>query len=549
MIARRLLCLTALCLAALAVAAPAGLAAPRQAAKDGGILKVGTTDSYDSINVFVGFNSWPYTTWTNIYPTLVQYDTNYKIIGDWAKSWTVSKDGRAWTFRVKPGKWSDGTPLTAADAAWTGNLIIKYAAGATSNVSAFLEHAVKLTAPNATTLVIRYAQPAANVLPQLQQFFVLPRHVWEPVVGVKGKGLKNYDPAAHLPIVGGGSFYVTKFDKKGTTILTRNPGFYGQRPHVDAVGVTWFANADAMLAALKSGDIDYTDEVPFTVADQLGKSGDIQLIKGEGSEIRDFGFNSSPKKRKHRELLDPKLRAALSHAFDRKQIIDVVFRGHAAPSATLLSPLSAPYLNTNLQPERYDLALANKMLDKLGYKRGSDGIRRTPGADSHAMAYDVITPSSVSGMDREFAIVRDSFAKIGVKLTQRSYDATTAFAEITKPKNQYLDYDMMMWDWIGYIDPEFVLSVVRCDQYGGNSDTAYCNKAYDKLYDQQGVTLDAAKRKKLIWKMQDILYRDKPYIQLVQIELIYGFRKGWTGIAPPFLTGLGKLPWINLAKS
>ena len=548
MTARRLLCLIALGVLSLAAFAPAAPAAEQQAAA-GTLVRVGTTDQFDSINVFVGFNSWPYTVWTNIYPTLVQYDTNYKIIGDWAKSWSVSKDGRTWTFRVKPGKWSDGTPLTAADAAWTGNLIIKYSKGATSNVSAFLEHAVKLTAPNPSTLVIRYAQPAANVLPQLQQFFVLPRHVWQSQVGVNGKGLKNYDPAAHLPIVGGGSFYVTKFDKKGTTILTRNPGFYGKRPNVDAVGITWFANPDAMLAALKSGDIDYTDMVPFTVADQLGKSGDIQLVKGEGSEVRDFGFNSNPKKRKHRELLDPKVRSALSHAFDRKQIIDVVFRGHAVPSATLLTPISAPYNNTKLQPERFDLALANKMLDKLGYKRGSDGTRRTPGADSHAMAYDVITPNSASGMDREFAIVRDSFAKIGVKLTQRSYDPTTAFAEITKPSNKYLDYDMMMWDWVGYIDPEFVLSVVRCDQYGGNSDTAYCNKAYDKLFDRQGVTLDAAKRKQIIWNMQEILYRDKPYVQLAQIELIYGFRKGWTGIAPPYLTGLSKLPWINLAKS
>ena len=67
------------------------------------------------------------------------------------------------------------------------------------------------------------------------------------------------------------------------------------------------------------------------VADQLGKSGDIQLVTGQGTEIRDFGFNSSPKKKKNRELLDPKLRDALSHAFDRKQIIDVVFRGLADP--------------------------------------------------------------------------------------------------------------------------------------------------------------------------------------------------------------------------
>jgi peptide/nickel transport system substrate-binding protein len=546
MTARRLLCLTVLGMLTLAVAVPAASA---QARADGGLVRVGTQDELDSLNPFVGEASLSYIVFTNIYPTLVQYDTKFKFTGDWAKNWDVSKDRLTWTFHLNPGKWSDGKPLTADDGAWTGNLILKYAKTKTALLASYLTHATKLTAPNPTTLVIHYEEAVANVLPQLQQFFILPRHVWEPIAGADGKGLKNNDPAAHLPIVGGGSFYPTKVDKKGTTILRRNPGFYGTKPHLEAVGITWFANADAMLAALKKDDIDYVDEVPFTVIEQLEKAGDIQLVSSRGTEVRNFGFNSNPKKRKNRELLDPKLRAALSHAFDRKQIIDVVFRGRAIPSATLLTPISAPYLNTQLKPEAYDLALANKMLDQLGYKRGSDGIRRTPGTSSHPMSYGVITSTSVSGVDREFAIVRDSFAKIGVKLTQRSYDFTTAFAEITKPKNQYLDYDLMMWDWVGYTDPEFVFSVVGCDQYGGWSDTAYCNKAYDKLFSQQGVTLDPVKRKQIIWKMQEILYRDKPYIQLVALDIVYGFRKGWTGIAPPYLNGLGKLPWINLAKS
>ena len=549
MTARRLLCLIALGLAGVATAAPGASAAPRQAAKDGGIVRVGTTDGFDSMNPFVAFSAISYVVFTNIYPTLVQYDTHYKIIGDWATSWKTSKDGLTWTFTLKPGKWSDGKPVTADDAAWTGNTILKYAKGPGASLAPFISHATKLTAPNPTTLVIHYNKAVANVLPQLQQFFILPRHVWEPIVGTNAKGLKDYDPAAHLPIVGGGSFFVQKYDKKGTTILARNPGFYGPKPHVDAVGITWFANSDAMLAALKSNGLDYVDSVPQTVAGSLGASGDIQIVKGQGSEVRDFGFNSSPKKKKNRELLDPKVRDALSHAFDRKQLIDVVFRGLADPRATLLTPISAPYMNTDLQPEKYDLKLANSRLDKLGYKRGSDGIRRTPGAKSHPMSYGVITPSTMAGVNREFAIVRDSFQKIGVKLTQRSYDGTTAFAEITKPKNQYLDYDLMMWDWVGYVDPDFVLSVVGCDQYGGWSDTAYCNPAYDKLYQKQGVTLDPEKRQAVVWQMQKILYRDKPYIQIAQLQLIYGYRKGWTGIDPPFLNGLGKLPWLDLKRS
>jgi peptide/nickel transport system substrate-binding protein len=549
MTARRLLCLIALGLAGVAVAAPASSAAPRHTAKDGGILRVGTTDPFDSMNPFVAFSAITYVAFTNIYPTLVQYDRKFKIVGDWATSWKTSQDGLTWTFTVKPGKWSDGKPLTADDAAWTGNTILKFAKGPAASLAPFISHATKLTAPNPTTLVIHYNKAVANVLPQLQQFFVLPRHVWEPVVGSGAKGLKDYDPGAHLPIVGGGSFFVQKYDKKGTTILARNPGFYGPKAHVDAVGITWFANSDAMLAALKSNNLDYVDSVPPTVAGTLAKSGDIQVVKGQGSEVRDFGFNSNPKKKKNRELLDPKLRDALSHAFDRRQIIDVVFRGLADPRATLLTPLSAPYMNTKLQPEKYDLALANSMLDKLGYKRGSDGIRRTPGANSHPMSYGVITPTTTAGINREFAIVRDSFQKIGVKLTQRAYDGTTAFTEITKPKNQYLDFDLMMWDWVGYVDPDFVLSVVGCDQYGGWSDTGYCNPAYDKLYQQQGVTTDPEKRQAIVWKMQQILYHDKPYIQLAQLQLVYGFRKGWTGIDPPFLTGLGKLPWLDLHRS
>jgi peptide/nickel transport system substrate-binding protein len=546
---RRLLCLIALGLAGVATAVPAASAAPNTAAKDGGIVRLGTTEPFDSMNPFVAFQAIGYEVFTNVYPVLVQYDTHFKLVGDWAKSWTTSKDGLTWTFTVKPGKWSDGKPLTADDAAWTGNTILKFAKGPAASLAPFISHATKLTAPNPTTLVIHYNKAVANVLPQLEQFFILPRHVWEPIVGSNAKGLKDYDPAAHLPIVGGGSFYVTKYDKKGTTILTRNPGFYGTRPHLDAVGISWFANSDAMIAALKSNDLDYIDSVPQTVASTLGKSGDIQVIPGPGIEVRDFGFNSSPKKKKNRELLDPKLRAALSHAFDRAQMIDVVWRGLAQPRATLVTPLSAPYMNTKLQPEKYDLALANSMLDKLGYKRGSDGIRRTPGANSHPMSYGVITPTSVQGVNREFAIVRDSFAKLGVKLTQRSYDATTAFTEITKPKNQYLDFDMMMWDWLGYFDPDYILSVVGCDQYGGWSDTAYCNPAYDKLYQQQGVTLDPEKRQQIIWKMQEILYRDKPYIQLAQLKLVYAFRKGWTGIAPPILNASSKLPWLNLQKT
>ena len=76
--ARRLLCLIALVLAAAAVAAPASSAAPRQAQKDGGIVRMGTTDPFDSMNPFVAFSAISYVAFTNVYPTLVQYELSKK---------------------------------------------------------------------------------------------------------------------------------------------------------------------------------------------------------------------------------------------------------------------------------------------------------------------------------------------------------------------------------------------------------------------------------------------------------------------------------------
>jgi peptide/nickel transport system substrate-binding protein len=159
------------------------------------------------------------------------------------------------------------------------------------------------------------------------------------------------------------------------------------------------------------------------------------------------------------------------------------------------------------------------------------------------MSYDVITPSGVENINREFDIIKQSFAQIGVQLKQRALDDTTAFNEITAPDNKYLNFDMMLWDWVGYIDPDFVLSVVTCAQYGGWSDTGYCNPAYDKLYQEQGVTTDPDARRKIVWQMQDILFKDKPYIQIAQLDGIQAFSKQWGGLTPPSLLGLGKVPW------
>ncbi len=516
--------------------------------KEGGIFRMGTTSYPDSINPFVGFSALSYIIWTETYPTLVQYDADYKIIGDWADSWETSADGKVWTFKLAPnGKWSDGKPMTAADAAFTGNLIIKYADGPAAMLAPFLAHATKLEAPDDSTVVITYDKAVANVLPQLQQFFILPQHVVEPIVGDKGKGLKKWDPTGDGPQVGGGSFFIEKFEKKGTTILTKNPGYYRTAPHVDAVGITVYQNADAMLAALKGGQLDSADTVPPTLAKQWSEEPNFTLQIGDSSFIYDIPINSNKNKKDHKELLDPKVKQALNVAVDRQQIIDTVLAGYGVPSATLLTPLSAPYMNTDIKPPAYDIAAANKMLDDAGYKRGADGIRVGP--DGSKFEWEVITPENVEGIDRLFEILKTSWAELGITITAKKLDSTAAFEAIGAPDWKYEDFDMAIWDWVGYIDPDFMLSVVLCNQLGGWSDTGYCNPAYDKLYAEQGTTLDTDKRKDIVWEMQDILNTDLPYLWVAQKQSISAYSKNWGGLSEPFLIGMSKIPWDTIHQN
>ena len=515
---------------------------------DGGIFRMGTASNPDSINPFVGFSSLSYILFTETYPTLVQYDESYKIVGDLADSWSTSADGKVWTFKIAGnGAWSDGKPITADDVAFTGNLIIKYADGPAAMMAPFLAHATKVEATDPTTVVITYEKPVANVLPQLQQFFILPQHVVEPIVGANGKGLKTWDPMSAGAQVGGGSFYIEKFDKKGTTILKRNPGYYRTAPHVDAVGMTVYQNSDAMLAALKAGQLDSVDTVPPTLAKQWSEDPAFTLQIGDSSFLYDIPINSNKAKKDHKELLDPQVRQALNIATDRQQIIDTVVAGYGVPAATLLTPLSAPYQNTSITPPPYDIAAANKLLDDAGYKKGADGIRVAP--DGSKFEWEVITPDNVEGIDRMFEILKTSWAQLGVSITQKKLDSSASFAAITAPDNKYLDFDMAIWDWVGYIDPDFMLSVVLCNQLGGWSDTAYCNPAYDKMYDEQGVALDPAARKDIVWKMQDVLNDDLPYIWVAQKKSIAAYAKGWGGLTEPFMQGLSKIPWDKIHKT
>jgi peptide/nickel transport system substrate-binding protein len=495
------------------------------AVKEGGVFRLGTSSSIDSLNPFIAFQSDAYTTFEYIYPTLVQYTPALKIVPNFARSWKTSPDGRTWTFSLVPNaKWSDGKPLTAADAAWTFSTIQKFADGATANSAGYVAHMKSATAPNATTLVLSYSQPVANVLSQVQQVPIMPQHIWAQYATGNGKALKTFQNNA--PIVSGGPFILTKYTPKQVALFKKNPTFYGPKPHIDGFGLQFFQTTDAEVTALKSGQLDgIEDPVPPTSVATL-KAGHFLVQSSPGDSFDDFIINSSPDQQaSHKELLNPLLRQAFDHAIDRPEVVSTSLLGHGQPGSTIIPPATGSWSDPSIKPTQFSLDTANQLLDQAGYKMGSNGLRI---ANGHPMSYTVIMPSDRASEygNRSFQIIQPDFKKIGVQLNLKVLDPSAAYDALTA--NNYRNFEISMWDWYPLTDPDFMLSVLTCNSFDVWNDTGYCSKAYDNLYSQQSAAMDPAKRTQVVYQMQQMIASAKPYLVIDYPDSIEAQSTHWS---------------------
>jgi peptide/nickel transport system substrate-binding protein len=505
--------------------------------KEGGILRIGTSSGLISPNPFVGFNQDDYATWMQIYPSLLQYDTTtptYDYMPGFASEWEQSADGLTLTFKTIPdATWSDGEPLTAEDAAWTFNMIKKYP-GPTGTWSGTVQFMKSVKAPDPNTLVVTYSRPTGTGLFDVGFTPILPPQVWEQYATGDGEGIATFanEPEGGEPLVGGGPFIMTEYRKNDIALFEKNPNYYGTKPHIDGFGLQFFRDEDAMVTALKTDQLDAISEVPPTSVETLESAG-MEVYQGPALALRDFIFNLNPDKSQHKELLDPKVREAMEYAIDRDAIVQTAWVGRAAPGASIVPAGNATggvsWNNPDVEPLPFDVAAANQILDSLGYERGDDGIRI---ADGHPMDYEVIFPLDEEGAgDRAFQIIQQGFREIGIELTQKKLDNNAAWeAMYCGPDCEYRDFDLAMWDWFPAADPDFILGVLTCDQWGDWSDTAYCNPEYDKLYERQKTTVDPQARQDIVFEMQQIAYDDRPYVILTYDQRLDAWSPKWTGL-------------------
>lgn len=502
--------------------------------KDGGVLRIGVSTPIDSLNPFVSQSDYSSVVYQYVYPHLVQYNGKVQLVGSFAKSWQTTDAGRTWTFHTVSGaKWSDGKPLTANDAAFTLNMMVKYQNGPTGDLAGLVTSLKDATATDANTLVLHYTAPVANVLAQMQGVHILPEQVWGPLATGNGNKIKTFQNDA-TPMVSGGPFEMVKYQTNQIALFRRNPNWWGQKPHVDGFGIQMFATDDAMVAALKSGQLDMIGEhTPPTVVASL-KSAGMVVLTAPSLTFMDFIINTNATQKKHPELANPQVREAMEYAIDRKQIIDTAWLGYATPGASVVAPASG-WNDPSIKPLPFDLAKANSILDGLGFRKGSGGVRV---ANGHPMSYQLIFPTEINGSgDRTFQIIQQDFAQIGIQLSERKMDPTAAFTAIAGSNNKYEDYDVAMWDWVLPPDPQNILGDLTCAQWGNNSDSGYCDKQFDTLYAQQSTLLNRADRQRVVNQMQQMLFNARPYIVLNYPDIIEAHSPKWTGFEMSPLLG------------
>jgi peptide/nickel transport system substrate-binding protein len=506
---------------------------PSSSGSTNAILRLGTPATIASLNPFTTSNTLAQDSFDAMYPFLVQYNLSTdEIEPEFSTSWTTSSDGLTWTFQTRPGaKWSDGTPLTAADVAWTLSTVIKFQKGPTAQLAGDVINMTSATATSPTTLVLKYSHPVADVLSSLAQVAILPQHIWQQYTTGNASALRKFSnlPTGGASVVGGGPFILTKYTQNQIVLFKRNPSWYGPKPKIAGFGYEYFANNDAEVEALKSGQIDAALGNPAISVTATGslKSAGFNIVNVHATGYHDIIINTVPTMVAHRELLNPKVREAMEYATDRNGINKVAYLGYAQPGSSIVPPASGSWYNPAVKGLPYDIAKANQLLDQAGYKMGSGGIRI--GANGKQMSYPFLVSTDNGGEGtRAAAIMATDYKKIGIKLDIQVVNDTTLNNDLYG--NHYRNFAMAMWGWDAYIDPNFILSIVTCGQRGAESDSGYCNPAYDALFKQQAATTNEAARKAIVYKMQQIEFNARPYIILEYVNVLEAWSKKWCDI-------------------
>lgn len=475
------------------------------------VVRVGWAGSPDTLNPGMAILTEAYTIFELVYDAMYDLNLDGSFTLSLAESVDVSDDGLVYTYTIRDGvKWHDGQDLTADDIAFTYNLYkdtpeYPYLNGYYTPYFESIE-------ANGNQVILTLTEAIPNIESQLVFLYILPKHIWEN---------ENKLEFENTAMIGSGPFKMAEYVQNEFVRLTANKDHFSSAPKVDEVVFQTFENQDALVQAIKTGQLDMVTEMPNTAAETLKAEDNIEVVVGAplAPGVTDIIFNQvSPENcptdagglcTGHPALRDRNVRLAMAHATDKRKLIDLILLGMGNPGLTLIPDGLGVWYNSDLKDYEYDVATANQILDDAGYlDTDGDGAREMPDG-SQSLNFRLNWPSDSIVAPRTAELLSEMWGEIGITLELQAVDPDALTAQCCPA----FDFDIMIWGWSSDPDPSALLYVYTSEAIpSGSSETGYSNPTYDELYAQQQTTLDFDARKDIVWEMQKIVHDDVVYI-------------------------------------
>lgn len=470
---------------AVAIAASAMSAAPVAAE---GTLVIASTQTPRHLNGAVQSGTATAVPSTQIFASLLRYDSGWDPQPYLAKSWETSADGLTVTFNlVDNATFHDGKPVTSEDVAFS-IMTIKQ----NHPFQSMFAPVEAVETPDAHTAVFKLSKPHPALMLALSPALapILPKHVYGD-----GQDPKSH-PANSAP-VGSGPFILSEFTPGEAVVMKKNPNFFLEgRPKLDEIIVRIVKDPSALLIAMENGDADM---YPFMAGSQEIKrleKVDGLSITAEGyagvGPINWLAFNTQSDK-----LKDVRVRQAIAYTVDRNFITKALHRGVSQPQRGPIIE-SSPFFNAGIEPYDVDLDKAKALMAEAGF------------ADGMSLTIDYI-PGPKEQQQSVAEYMKSQLKKIGIEIEVRAAPDFPTWAGRVGGHDFELSMDVVFnWgDPVIGVHRTYLCDNIRKGVIWSNTQQ-YCNPKVDELLNAAAVELDQDKRAALYGEFQQIVGQDVP---------------------------------------
>ncbi|WP_028550137.1 ABC transporter substrate-binding protein [Paenibacillus sp. UNC451MF] len=483
----------------------------------------GTQTPEGVFNPYFYQNGWDGNVTGVLFASLITKDETGKPIPELAEKWDTSADQLTYTFRLRPNlKFSDGTPLTAEDVAFTLTLLHDPAYDGRVDISqanikggvAYKEkkedtvEGIKVIDPQ--TIQITTEKVTTLALPLLGGEVLSKAYYGKEYK----QGNLDYIKTLHDKPLGAGPYKFDKFIKGQEVRFTANPNYYTGKPPVDNF-IFKITNNDTNLQYIKVGETDYDR---FTANrdnfDQLKALGFVNINTFTATSYVYLDFNSGGK-----FLKDKRVRQALYYGLDRQKFTDILYQGFGEVANVPVSPASWAYTK-EVAPYPFDPQKAKQLLDEAGWKVGADGIREK---DGQKLKLQYLGRKGYNIDDVLIPLAKENFKDIGVAIEAEILDFNALLAKRKKG-----DFDVASFTSTNFSDP---YDGVKSFQTKYNV-SGYSNPKVDQLIDQGTETLDTNKRIPIYHDLYKQLKEDPPVLLLSYLKILSAHNARIQGINP-----------------